>query len=270
MPALRGLPVAIVDVETTGLDPAVDHVVEIAVAHLALGGGPPVPAWRTLVRPPVPIPAEVIRLHGITDEAVADAPTFSDVLANLGGALDGRVLAAYNAPFDFRFLSAEIGRAGAEGLLTWPWLDPSVWVRVVDQFQRGKRLADACARRGIGYPAHGAAADATAAGLLVGRLLGDMATLTRGQESGLRAARRTVALPATMWKGLDALLAWQTGAALALEHEAAEYAARLGQEPRACPWHELAGLPVPSAPARQEPRWVVDAQGNVTKPTEEA
>ena len=231
---LRNLPVAVLDVETTALSPG--YVVEVAVVHVELGGAPRV-AFSSLVRPPVPIPDDVVRIHGIDDARVKDAPTWADVATDVANAMADRVACAYNAPFDFAFVKAEQERAGRPAP-RWPWLDPFVFASVVDKYRRGKRLVDVCSRRGITLDAHGAAGDALATALVLRPLLRDAFT---GHECTT----------------MGPLLAWQRRTALALERDRVDYLARAGTHgPRpACPWHEIEGVEPPpwDAPAVTTP-----------------
>ncbi len=100
---------AVVDVETTGMSArGADRITEIAVVHLA--GGRIEPAFESLVNPGRPIPWRIARLTGITDEMVAEAPTFDRIADRLLAALAGRVFVGHNARFDWSFVSAEIDR----------------------------------------------------------------------------------------------------------------------------------------------------------------
>ena len=103
-------PLAIVDLETTGAHPAWDRVTEIAVVEVA--EGEVVSEWSTLVNPGTSIPPGIQALTGITNAMVADAPTFEDLASNLYERLEGRVLVAHNARFDYGFLRYEFERAG--------------------------------------------------------------------------------------------------------------------------------------------------------------
>lgn len=87
------------DTETTGLDDD-SEVCEIAVVT-ASGRT----RFQTLVRPTQPIPAEATAIHGITDEMVANAPTFDRVLPNLMAALRNRVVVIYNAEYDVKLIA---------------------------------------------------------------------------------------------------------------------------------------------------------------------
>jgi DNA polymerase-3 subunit epsilon len=103
-------PLAIVDVETTGSDPAADRVTEIAVLEtngFALTG-----QWSTLVNPGTPVPGAIQALTGITQDMVDRAPRFADLAGELYERLAGRVFVAHNARFDYGFLRREFERAG--------------------------------------------------------------------------------------------------------------------------------------------------------------
>lgn len=88
----------LLDTETTGLDER-DEIVEICI--LNQDGQPLV---DTLVRPTRPIPPEAIRLHGITNAAVREAPTWEEVWPEVRSALAGRTVGVYNADFDLRMM----------------------------------------------------------------------------------------------------------------------------------------------------------------------
>ena len=83
---------AVLDLETTGLDPAC-RVVEIAVVRLDRHGAPQ-DAWHSLVNPGIPIPNAAV--HGIDDARVAEAPPFARIAASLARLLAGQVLVAHN------------------------------------------------------------------------------------------------------------------------------------------------------------------------------
>jgi DNA polymerase-3 subunit epsilon len=114
--AFLAAPLAIVDLETTGAHPVWDRVTEIAVleARFAPGGGEITAEWSTLVNPGTTIPPAIQALTGITNEMVADAPTFGELARALHERLEGRVLVAHNARFDYGFLKNEFERAGIE------------------------------------------------------------------------------------------------------------------------------------------------------------
>ncbi len=100
----------LLDVETTGANPVHDRVTEIAM--LRVERGVVVERFESLVNPERPIPALIQRLIGITDAMVAAAPTFATLAPRVRALLDGAVLVAHNARFDYGFIHNEFARIG--------------------------------------------------------------------------------------------------------------------------------------------------------------
>jgi len=156
------LPIALVDVETTGKDASVDRVVEIGVAIAR--GGEVVHRQNWLVNPGRPIPKEASDVHKITDDVVKDAPPFEAIAAEVQAALAGCLPGAYNAAFDKAFLTNELARAGAALRRDVEWIDPLVWARELQQGEKSRALGEVAARLGVALEnAHRAADDAEAA-----------------------------------------------------------------------------------------------------------
>ncbi len=110
--AWRDIEIALLDVETTGRDPANDRVIEVGIV---IGrAGEVVQRYNWLLNPGMPIPQEARDVHGITDDQVANAPTFESVAHEIAEALRGRIPAAYNAEFDKQFLLSEYARLGTK------------------------------------------------------------------------------------------------------------------------------------------------------------
>jgi DNA polymerase-3 subunit epsilon len=103
-------PLAIVDVETTGSDPALDRITEIAV--LQADGSALTAEWSTLVNPGAAIPATIQALTGISQDMADRAPRFAEIAQELYERLAGRVFVAHNARFDYGFVRREFERAG--------------------------------------------------------------------------------------------------------------------------------------------------------------
>lgn len=159
-------PIAAFDLETTGVNPHTDRIVSYAL--LDDRGGDLV----GLVNPGVPIPEPAARVHGITDDQVAEAPRSAEAVALLADRLRALIdagipLAAFNAPYDLTMVAAELTRAG---------LRPVDWGRlvVIDPYvidwgiERGslgqRRLADVAEYYRVTLDnAHDATADARAA-----------------------------------------------------------------------------------------------------------
>jgi DNA polymerase III epsilon subunit-like protein len=101
---------AALDLETTGLDPYVDdRVCEVAVVRFR-ADGTIVDEYATLIDPQRSVDAT--EHHGITDDDIADAPTFGEAWPDISRMLTGSVVVAHNLLFDDKFLSAELRRLG--------------------------------------------------------------------------------------------------------------------------------------------------------------
>jgi DNA polymerase-3 subunit epsilon len=103
-------PLVILDVETTGANPVYDRVTEVGLIEVERGRS--VAEWSTLVNPGTRIPPAIQSLTGITDDMVALAPSFAEIAMRLLARLEGKLLVAHNARFDYGFLRNEFRRAG--------------------------------------------------------------------------------------------------------------------------------------------------------------
>lgn len=103
-------PLAILDIEATGLSITNDRIVEIAIIKVLPTGEQEEFVRR--VNPQIPIPAEVTAIHGISNEDVKDEPTFKEILPELEAFLDNADFAGYNSnKFDLPLLAEEMLRA---------------------------------------------------------------------------------------------------------------------------------------------------------------
>jgi DNA polymerase-3 subunit epsilon len=106
-------PLAFIDLETTGVNPGIDRIIEIAIIKILADGTRSIK--RKLLNPQVPIPKSSSDIHGFSDEMVKDAPSFKQVAHELKQMLDGCDLAGYNSNrFDIPVLMEEFLRAGVE------------------------------------------------------------------------------------------------------------------------------------------------------------
>jgi DNA polymerase III epsilon subunit-like protein len=106
---------AVVDFEFTGIDPAVDRIVDVGIVWYRKGERR---EWHSLVNPGVPIPPTASAVHHITDEDVAGAPTFEAVAPTIKWVLRHCVVAAHAAELDALILGAELGEH----------IEPSDWI----------------------------------------------------------------------------------------------------------------------------------------------
>jgi DNA polymerase-3 subunit epsilon len=108
---IDGVPIAVLDVETTGLDPTRgDRVCEIAILRSV--GREPVDAYQHLIHPQRRMRPGALRVHGITDEMLAGQPTFPEVARDVLEVMEGAVLVGHNLAFDLGFIETELARAG--------------------------------------------------------------------------------------------------------------------------------------------------------------
>ena len=106
------LPLAFVDLETTGATPTRDRVTEIGIVEVAADVS--VSEWNMLVNPGTPIPGFIQSMTGITNATVQEAPTFEEIATEVMERLRGRLFIAHNARFDYGFLKNEFKRAGMD------------------------------------------------------------------------------------------------------------------------------------------------------------
>lgn len=155
---------AVIDIETTGLTPQLDRILEIAVVTTDPWGRV-LGEWSTRINPEGLVGAT--HIHGITEADVAGAPVFRDVIAALTQQLAGAALVAHNAEFDLAFVREEFRRAG------WDMpLAPSLCTLRASEYHLPnldrRRLADCC--WAVGTPltgAHSALGDARATAVLL-------------------------------------------------------------------------------------------------------
>src|ERR1700750_1087373 len=106
-------PLAIIDLETTGVNLGTDRIVEVAIVKIMPDGKKLVK--RKLLNPEMPISQTSIDIHGITNEMLKDAPTFKQVANELKQFLDHCDLGGYNSNrFDIPMLVEEFLRAGMD------------------------------------------------------------------------------------------------------------------------------------------------------------
>lgn len=159
--ALNDTPIAVVDIETTGLSPKHDRIVEIAVVRIDPGEEPQL-VLDTLVNPQRRVSGSEI--HGIYDEDVIDAPLFSELSLPIAEALEGAAVASFNVYFDIGFLDSELPAAKIPVPLPHLCL---MWLRSGLGLGARATLGQTCSAFGITFKSdHCARQDAMAAAQL--------------------------------------------------------------------------------------------------------
>lgn len=103
-------PICFFDLETTGINVAKDRIVEIAILKVFPNGNKESHTWR--VNPDMPIPAESTAIHGITNEMVANEPTFKELAPKVYALIKDSDLGGFNSNrFDIPLLAEELLRA---------------------------------------------------------------------------------------------------------------------------------------------------------------
>ncbi len=106
---LDGIEYAVVSLESTGLLPGRDRVVELSVALVRPGAGARL-ELTSVIDPQRPIGGTSV--HGLRAEDLVDAPTFASLAPTIGSLLSGRVIVAHNAQHELRFFVDELSRVG--------------------------------------------------------------------------------------------------------------------------------------------------------------
>ena len=189
-------PLVILDLETTGANPVYDRVTEVGLIEVERGRA--IAEWSTLVNPGTRIPPAIQSLTGITDEMVALAPTFAEIAPPLLARLDGKLLIAHNARFDYGFLRNEFRRAGlryASRVLCTVKLSRRLFAR-----EARHNLDALMERHGLACDArHRALGDARAVWLLLKQWRGEVAP--EAVAAAVDALVRAPAVPAGLAEG---------------------------------------------------------------------
>jgi len=103
-------PLTALDLETDGLNPGKDAIIEVGAVDMALSGIDLSTAFRLRVRPRGALRGESVIVHRITDDAVAAAQEETSALATILPRLGGRILVAHFAQIEAAFLDAACRR----------------------------------------------------------------------------------------------------------------------------------------------------------------
>ncbi|KAK0359469.1 hypothetical protein LTR94_031183, partial [Friedmanniomyces endolithicus] len=113
----------VLDTETTGFDPKTgDRLIEVGCIEI-LDLLPTGRTFHRFVNPERTIPPDAIRVHGITDDKVKDAPKFHEIVPDLNAFIGDAQLIAHNAAFDRNFIDFELSRCGQPITGEARWID---------------------------------------------------------------------------------------------------------------------------------------------------
>jgi DNA polymerase III subunit epsilon len=184
-------PFVVFDVETTGSSAKEGAITEIGALKVVRGRV--VDEFATLVNPGRPIQPFVVRLTGITDRMVADAPPAADVMPHFEGFAEGCVLVGHNVHFDCSFVSAAREASGLAPLPN-PVLDTLKLARSLVPGLKRYRLSSLVSHFGVrAAPNHRALADAAATAevfLKLLKLLRSAGVWSVGEAATLRSGAR--------------------------------------------------------------------------------
>jgi DNA polymerase III epsilon subunit family exonuclease len=113
---LEDASIVVFDFESTGLDTESDFIIEIGAEKLV--NFEVVEEFSALIKPPVELSEQIIKLTGITPEMLDAKPLIAQVLPQFFEFIKGSLLVAHNADFDFRLMRAEASRLGYD--IEWP------------------------------------------------------------------------------------------------------------------------------------------------------
>jgi DNA polymerase-3 subunit epsilon len=153
----REVEFTVIDLETTGLDPTSDEIISFATVTVSGGRITLVDARYELVRPNRMPASDSIRIHGLREADLIDAPPLDEVLDRLLTALAGRALVAHVAAVERGFLGSALASEGLK--LSSPWVDTAALDR---ERRRLRRLPPAETdpiglsdlARSLGLPVH--------------------------------------------------------------------------------------------------------------------
>ena len=128
------------DTETTGLNyNGDDRVIDIGCVEL-INHTPTGKTYQVYINPERDVPAEVVKVHGITTEFLADKPKFAEIVDSFLEFIGDAKLVAHNATFDINFLNAELARLNRE---------PLSFDRVIDTLSLSHRVNSHMSRHSL-------------------------------------------------------------------------------------------------------------------------
>lgn len=175
------------DTETTGMDPFTgDRIVEIGcvelINHIPTGN-----YYHVYINPERDVPAEVVAVHGLTEEFLRDKPTFAEIYGDFLEFIGDAKLVIHNAEFDMKFINHHIQEMGAPAIAQHKVIDSLIMAR--QKFPGSPASLDALCKRyeidNSNRTLHGALLDSELLAEVYLELLGGRQTgLSLGDNSG--------------------------------------------------------------------------------------
>ena len=161
---LDGAAFVVLDVETTGLNTFRDRITEIGAVRIE--NGRETGDFSMLIDPGMPVPEEVTRLTGITNQMLMGQPRIGEVINKFADFCRGAVLVAHNASFDMMFIGRTFREAGLP--FEYPVIDTLSLCRNFYTTMKTHKLGQICKELGIPLTnAHRAVHDARATSLVL-------------------------------------------------------------------------------------------------------
>jgi DNA polymerase-3 subunit epsilon len=132
------------DIETTGLDPKRDRIVEFGAVKFDRRGL--IARYTALINPGISMPAEAGRVNGITDAMLSGQPPIETALPDLLRFVRETLIVAHNAPFDCGFVNANLDRLYREGPAAWTPPFPALPNKIADTLPLARRFFPGRAR----------------------------------------------------------------------------------------------------------------------------
>ncbi|MGN1180099.1 MAG: PolC-type DNA polymerase III [Suilimivivens sp.] len=154
------------DIETTGLDPKMDKIIEIGAVKIR--DGSIVDRFETLVNPGRKLEERIVKLTGITDENLADAPLIENILPELFEFIGEDILIGHKILFDYSFIKR--AAVNCRYVFEKQGIDTLKLARRFLPELESRKLPFLCAYYGISYDPHRAGNDAEAAARLYFKL----------------------------------------------------------------------------------------------------
>lgn len=158
-----------IDLETTGLDPKRDKIIEIGAVRVE--AGEITAQWENFVNPGRKLEERIVELTGIRDEQLVDAPKIGEILPEFLDFVQDRILLGHGVLFDFSFLK----KAAVNERMTFErqGIDTLRIARRYLKDLESRNLGYLCQYYQIPHKAHRALEDAKATVALYGRLVQD-------------------------------------------------------------------------------------------------